>query len=75
MVDGGRVDVEVVVSKMDSVVVIAGAVCVTEVTTGVDAVTVRVGSSGARSSRGAATAFALRSRLSLAASIRLRAYS
>jgi hypothetical protein len=43
--------VEVVVTKADSVVVTGGAVSVTVALTGVAAVTVMVGSSGARSSR------------------------
>lgn len=50
-VAGGRVDVEVVVSRTDSVVVVAGAIIVVVVLTGTSYVTVDVGASGARRSR------------------------
>ena len=65
-------DVVVVVNTVSNT---AGAVTVTVVLAGVGAVTVDVGASAARSSSGAAIMLTLESRLSLAASIRLRAYS
>lgn len=75
MVTGGSVEVEVVETKVDSVVVVGAAVSVTVELTGVGATEVIVGASGARSARGLARVFELASRLSLAASIRRRAYS
>lgn len=66
--------VAVVETTVDSVVVVGEAVYVTVVLTGVGAVTVRVGASGARFSRPAATRASL-SRFCLAASMRARAYS
>jgi hypothetical protein len=72
-VTSGNCDTEVVV--LNAVSTTAGAVKVLVVTAGVGAMTVDVGASGARPSSGAATMLALESRLSLAAAMRLRAYS
>lgn len=71
-VGGGTVNVEVAVSSTDSVVVIAGAIIVVVTLTGLVAVKVVVGASGARRCRSPA---ARASRFSLAASIRARAHS
>lgn len=67
-VAGGSVDVVVVVTKIDSVVVIAGARIVVVVLTGISKVTVDTSASGARRSSCVA-------RLVLAASMRARAHS
>lgn len=65
----------VVVMAVVCVMVLVGAVIVVVVWAGVDAVSVRVGASGARFSRMTPAARMLRSRFALAAAIRLRAYS
>jgi hypothetical protein len=74
-VAGGNVVEAVVVMAVVSVAVLVGAVMVVVVWTGVDAVTVVVGTSGARLLRIIPAARRLRSRFSLAAAIRWRAYS
>lgn len=71
-VAGGRVNVEIAVSNMDSVVVIAGAIMVVVEFIGTSWVTVDTGASGARRS---SCASACSARLAFAASMRARAHS
>jgi hypothetical protein len=74
-VAGGKVEVMVAEVRIVSVVVEAGARRVVVVFTGTSPVTVRMGASGARRSRGAMASRACSLRLCLAASMRARAHS
>jgi hypothetical protein len=74
-VAGGSVEVTVAERRIVSVVVVAGAKMVVVVLTGTSPVTVMMGASGARRSKGAAASRAFSLRLRLAASIRARAHS